>query len=112
MLELFHALAVRFSWLRPVALLVIAACGGLFVYGALANEAPDHYLTSGLLGVCWGLLLFVFISLFQHMPGVPEEAPGWWQRVRLRLRQWGYGLLGLATLGLTLAVVVVTVRVL
>jgi len=112
MLDLFHALAVRFSGLRVVSLVVIFGFSGLFAYAALSENAPDRYLTSGIAGLCWGLLLFVFISLFQTVPEAPTDKHSRWQRVKLRIFRVGYGFLGLATLGLTLTVVVATFRVL
>jgi len=86
--------------------------GGLFVYAVLADNAPDSFLTSGITGVCWGLLLFVFVALFQQLPELPNPDHSSWQRVSLRVRRAGYGLLGLITIGLTVAVVMATFRVL
>lgn len=110
MLDLFNALAIRLRWLRPVSVLVVVGCSGLFGYAVLAENAPDRFITTGLIGVCWGLLLFVFLSFFQCLPDMPSPEHSWWQRVRLRLRRWGYGFLGIATIGLTIGVIVGTVR--
>ncbi len=112
MLDLFHALAVRLRGLRGVSLIVIFGFGGLFAYAALSENAPDRYLTSGIAGLCWGLLLFVFISLFQQVPEPPTDQHSRWQRIKLRMRRLGYGFLGLATLGLTITVIFATFRVL
>jgi len=112
MLDLFHALAARFSGLRVVSLFVIVGFSGLFAYAALSENASDRLLTSGIAGLCWGLLLFVFLSIFQQVPETPTDQHSRWQRTKLRLRRAGYGFLGLATLGLTIAVLIATFRVL
>ena len=110
MLELLHALALRLAWLRPFLVLVILGFGGLFTYAILGTETPDSFLTSGLVGVSWGLLLLMFLSLFQTLPGEPKHHDGFWQRVRLRSKRFGYGLLALVTLGLSISVIVLTAK--
>jgi len=112
MLEVLHALAVRLHWLRLVSVFVILGFGALFAFAALSENAPDSFFTSGLAGLSWGLLLYIFVSVFQQIPALPNRQDSWWQRVRLRLSRWGYGFLGLATLGFTIAVVVMTIRLL
>ena len=112
MLELFYALAVRLRKIKVVSLLIILGCSGLFAYAALSEDAAESILSTSLAGVCWGLLLFMFISVFQQVPELPTDQHSRWQRIKLRVRRLGYGVLGLATLALTITVVVVTFRVL
>lgn len=110
MLEVFHALAVRLIWLRPVAVLIILSFAGLFGYAAFSVDAPQSYFTSAIVGICWGLLMFMFLSFFQQLPAVPEEQHSLWQRFCLRIFRIGYFLLGFATIGMFITVIIITLK--
>ena len=110
MLEVFHAFAVRLIWLRPISVLIVAGFAALFGYAAFSTDAPQSYFTSAIVGICWGLLLFMFLSFFQELPTLPAEQHSLWQRFCLRIFRFGYLLLGFATLGMFVAVFVVTLK--
>lgn len=101
MIEVLQALAIRLAWLRIVALLVIVGFAALFLYAALADNAPDSFFTSGLAGTIWGLLLFTFLATFPAAPAPPTDEQSGWQRFVIRLRRIGYGILALTMLALT-----------
>lgn len=98
MLELFQALAIRLAWLRPVAILVTVGFAALFVYAALAANAPDSFFAAGVAGTVWGLLLFVFLAMFPNVPALPPPSQTRWRRFVVRMRRAGYGLLVFAVL--------------
>lgn len=110
MLELLHALAIRLAWLRPISVLAIVGFGGLFTYAVVTADAPESFLTSGLVGASWALLLSMFLSFFQTLPGEPNAQQTFRQRTGRRLRRFGYSLLALATLILSIGVIVMTTK--
>ena len=112
MLEVLQALAIRFSYLRGVAILVASGFVILILYAALTTNAPEFLLKLGLIGLTWGLLLFSFVSTFQNVPPHPGQDHGGWQKFSLRIRRFGYAVLAMATLAITVAVIVVTFKLL
>ena len=112
MIELFQALSIRLHWLRPVAILTTLGFAALFVYAALAANAPDSFFTSGLAGTTWGLLLYVFLAIFPNVPAPPTESHSRWQRFVIRTRRFGYGLLVFGVLVLTAVSMSLTLKLL
>lgn len=103
MLEVFQALSIRLHWLRPVALAITVVFAGLFAYAIFTTNSPDSYLTTGLIGTMWGLLLVTFLNIFPAVPLPPTPEQSVWQRIKVRLRRAGYLLLMIGVLALTVA---------
>ncbi len=112
MIEVFQALAIRLAWLRPVAILVTIGFTALFVYAALAPNAPDSFFTYGLTGTVWGLLLFVFLAIFPNVPAPPIPSQTRWRRFVIRIRRAGYGILVFAVLAITTVSLSLTLKLL
>ena len=112
MIELFKALSWRLQWLRWPALLICLGFAALFVYAALANDAPDSFFRSGLAGTAWGLLVFVFVTLFPNAPAAATPEHSRWQRLLIGVRRAYYLLLAFGVLIATVAVMALTYRML
>ena len=103
-------MAVRLGWLKYVAGLIAAGFGSLFVYAALTENAPESFFMSGIAGMVWGGLLLAFLLTFRHVPPPPHASDSRWQRIKLRIRRWGYGGLAILTIVATIATVWITVK--
>jgi hypothetical protein len=100
MLNWLERRAQRLAFLRVPALLLAAA--GLIAF-ILTLQLPAILL------LIWSLLLYAFLTLFQHLPQ-PEPTAGWWRRTKLRLLRLAYQLLALLLLLLSLALLALSAR--
>ena len=91
---------------------VLVAAGGT-VFAASLFEisifAGDAYLLPSLTGVFWLLSLYTFIVCFRSLPTPPPDT-GLLARLRARLQRLFYWSIALLLLGISVAVILLTVR--
>lgn len=112
MLEKLQRIALALAPLQRLCLLAIAAMCviiGLSIFG-VSVFAGDAYLVPAFVGLLWLLCLYTFIVCFRWLPArvAPDAAR------LVRLRAWFarvfYWLLAVTMLGITVAVVLASVR--
>lgn len=111
MLEKIHRAASRAALLLPFAILV--AIGALFALAASlqAGTMGQGFIPS-LLVFCWSLLLYSVISVFRHPPADPEPGARFLVRLASRLRRAARWAATLLFLTLTIALVVISYKLL
>lgn len=70
--------------------------------------AGDRWLMPGIVALCWPLTLLSFGRLFDAVPPAATDGMTWRGRLSRRLHRGVLWLLGLAMIGLTLAVLLLT----
>jgi len=68
----------------------------------------DRWLMPGIVALCWPLTLLSFGRLFDSVPPAATDNMSWRGRLSRRLHRGMLWLLGLAMIGLTLAVLLLT----
>lgn len=112
MLTLFSTIASHLYKLRPLMMVATIVCCVLFVFNVLRItplENPD-LLMPILVGIMWSVLLFSFSGAFRQIPTLKDQKAGRWQRFKLRLKRFFYGVLALATLLTTITVLYLSIR--
>ncbi len=111
MLELLGRIASALQPAKRGLLLVLPVCAVLALLAAL-GILPDGMLILSVMLMLWALLLVILINGFHQVPPPPLPHMPLLRRLSLRVRRAGFWLLGAATLGFTIAVLAVTLRVL
>ncbi|WP_295882495.1 hypothetical protein [uncultured Thiohalocapsa sp.] len=114
---MLHRLQGFARWLRPARPLLVAL--GLLAF-ALATylvlfgdpQTSDPLLLPAILGLLWCLCAVVFISTFETVPPAPPADVTGLSRLKRRVARLWYSLLALAFLGLTVAALLLTNRLL
>lgn len=95
----------RWLWLLLVAasLVIVAA-------SAVSNPwlADDRWLMPGVVALCWALVLLSFGRLFESVPPEPTRKMPWHRRLVRKMQRGLLWLLGLAMIGLTGAVLLLS----
>lgn len=105
------------TFLRPLRLLIFVI-GGFSIVVLLLSlfENPwligDRLLIPSILGFCWSATLYSISKLFAVVPGKPNAGAGFRDRLSIRLRRGGLWILAVLTVGLTIAVVVLSFELL
>ena len=105
------------NFLGPLRLLIFVMGGFSMVIVLLSLfENPwltgDRLLIPSILGFCWAATLYSISKLFAVVPGMPNEGAGFRERLSIRLRRGGLWILAVLTIGLTIAVVVLSFELL
>jgi hypothetical protein len=113
-LDRLQALAQRLAWLRPAlaaaGLVLFALAAALVVFGD--PQSGDGVLLPAIAGGLWCLCAWLFIDTFAAVPPAPAADLHGWGRLKRQLARLWYLLLALTLLGLTLAVLMLSQRLL
>lgn len=114
MIDRFQALASKVQRLQPVAIGIGIACLAAAAYFALSPPAPEseRFLLPAIIGFLWSVSATSFISIFRSVPEKADASATRWQRIRLGAWRGWYWLMALLFFGTTLAVVVVSQKLL
>jgi hypothetical protein len=114
MIDNLQRLAQRIQWLRLPSAVVGAA--GLVVLAVavfiLEPDLGDRYIIPGFVGLFWGMSTYAFIVAFRSAPRKSSNTVGVFRKLAHRLHRCWYGFLSVVFLVATVAVIVVTVRML
>ena len=111
LLERFSSLSralLPFRWLSYLTAAVLALVIVLSFLFTPSVES-NHYTLPSLLGAAWCLLLAIMVTAFQSVPRIDKDKP-LFQRIKARLVRLGYLVLALIFIALTLALAVLTFR--
>ncbi|NBC13808.1 MAG: hypothetical protein GVY09_10780 [Gammaproteobacteria bacterium] len=102
-------------WLRPalsvfsaLAALLLLAAAYLVIFGD--PQRSDAVLLPAIVGFLWCVCAAVFITTFESVPPPATADMAGWPRLKRGLARGWYGLLALAFLGLTVAALLLTNR--
>jgi hypothetical protein len=114
-MPLLNRLQALARWLRParplfvgVGAIAFALAAYLVVFGD--PQTSDPLLLPAIVGLLWSLCAALFISTFEAVPQPAGPDLRGWARLRRRAARLWYGLLALAFLGLTVAALLLTRR--
>lgn len=103
MLHFMHRIALKLQHIRHLCL-AFAVLGFAIAAYCIADAPVDHSSTlrSSIIFTVWMLMLFTFITLFQHIPPPVLPGLGLFERAAARLRLWFFQLLGITVILLSL----------
>lgn len=104
-------------WLRPARPLFVGVGGLAFLLAAYLvvfgdPQTSDPLLLPAIVGILWSLCAALFVNTFETVPPAAGPELRGWTRLRRRLTRLWYGLLAIAFLGLTVAALLLTRRLL
>lgn len=111
MLERLNRIAMALAPLQRVCLAGVVLFCGVFALSVfdISIFAGDAYLLPALIGLFWLLSLYSFIVCFRSLPEPPTQT-GLLTRLRARLQRLLYWSIALLLLGISVAVILLTVR--
>jgi hypothetical protein len=114
MLHQLHSLAIRLRWTYPLLMIIGAMALAMTAWIAIGsdNSAEESWLIPAILLLGWCFLLLCFLNLFRVVPAIPVPGMGWRQRLLLRAQRGFLWAVALGFVMLTLALVVVTIKLL
>ena len=114
MLEFLSSISKKLVWTKPITLMitlifVIILLSSIFNVGYFKD---DIYLIPSLVGALWAGLLFNLVHVFPHLPQKPNTDIALLSRLKLRLMRFIFSFLALGFLILTVAVVILSFKLL
>ncbi len=111
MQEFLHNLARSLAWIQPFVIVAGTASFLTTATFALNSDiAGDRYLVPALLLCCWCLLVFTLVNMFSNPPPNVEQTRGFFKRLAVRIHRFVRNLVALSFLGLTMALIVLSYR--
>ena len=102
MLLTLHTIAKSLKWCRPLSIFLgIAGLAGVAISLFAASGSLGHLLEPALVLTLWGMMLFSFIQLFQHIPPPVLPHDDFLTRLGTRFILAGYTILALLVLVVT-----------
>ena len=103
MIERLHSIARIIQRLRWIWFLLVLASAAAAVASVVDNPwlADDRWLMPGVVVLCWSLTLLSFGGLFESVPPEAARESPWHRRFARKLQRGLLWLLGLAMIGLT-----------
>lgn len=114
LLNTIQCSAAALQWLKKPALvlaLLFLLAISYIVFTSQSHEG-DRYLVPCIIGLLWSLSAFAFITNFCSVPPPAEADAPFFSRIKQRLHRFWYGLLAFLFLAATVAVMVVSYRLL
>jgi hypothetical protein len=114
MIDRFRSLARAIGGLAKPSLVLALGCLAYAVFVVLTSTSRegDRFLFPSILGFAWALSLYGFIETFKYVPEPLAGSPGFVQRTRHKLSRSWYWVVALVFLGMSLGVLVLTLRTL
>ncbi|MEM7283691.1 MAG: hypothetical protein AAF438_18910 [Pseudomonadota bacterium] len=114
MIERLQRIATFLSRLR--LLLVVFALGsiGVMILSVVDNPLmlTDEWLIPATTAMLWSLSLYSLSYLFLNVPSAPDSSMGWRERMSTKIRRAGLWLLGLAFVGLSIMILLLSYQLL
>ncbi len=110
MIERLQGIARTIQKLRWIlGLLALAAVAAVFA-SLVANPwlADDRWLMPGVVALCWSLALLSFGRMFESVPPAATRDMPWHRRLARKMQRGLLWLLGLAMIGLSVAVLLLS----
>lgn len=97
----------KLRWILPP----LAAASAVLAFASVIENpwlADDRWLMPGVVALCWALVLLSFGGLFESVPPEPTREMPWHRRLARKMQRGLLWLLGLAMIGLTGAVLLLS----
>ena len=115
MIDKLRAASLKLQWLQPIAMVLAIAALGVFVYvifGAAGIAKDDYYLIPSAVILLWCLLICAILYGFPHVPERASKELGVFKRLAISALRFYFTILALTCLATTIAVAVVTFKIL
>lgn len=114
LIDTLQKIAVRIQPIRlPLAFLsVFFFAGLLYIILTSTTHSGDLFLLPAIIGLLWSLSGYAFILNFRSVPPWDSATGGFFKRLKLRLFRLWYWVLASLFLGTTLALIVISIRLL
>lgn len=112
-IDKMRSIALKMQWFKPIALVLIVVSIGLFGYIIFADSGiakDDQYLYPSVLLLMWSLSTGAFVHTFANVPEPASKELGFFKRVGIGFKRFYYYIVGLATVGLTAALLFASFR--
>lgn len=112
MLDSLILLSSKLRWSKPLVLLLGIIFTGVFAASILdiGRFESEIYIIPSLVGMLWSVLFFVLINTFPYVPPKPTKDLSFFTRLKIRFQRFIYTILGLAILILTIAVLILSLK--
>ena len=110
MIERLQRIARIVQKLRWMLFLLVPASAALVLASVIVNPwlADDRWLMPGIVALCWSLTLLSFGRMFESVPPEATREMPWHRRLVRKMQRGLLWLLGLAMIGLTGAVLLLS----
>lgn len=115
MLDKLKQTAITLRWFKPIALLLMLTSiimVGYVLIGKSGIAADDYYLIPSILTALWSFSVFWSLHTFPSIPPKPDKSLGFFKRVFIRIKRFAYYVITIIAIGLSLTIVVFTIRAL
>jgi hypothetical protein len=75
-----------------------------------ASDQGDRYIIPSIIGLLWGMATYSFIVTFRALPDKSNTSPRFFGKLKHTITRVWYGLISLIFIGATVAILVVTIR--
>lgn len=112
MIDKLQRIAKAIQILRLPSLFVGATALALLVVIILVLAPPqgDRLVIPCIVGLLWGLSMYVFIVTFGTVPERPGPELTFFSKLKQKFVRTWYGLIGLFFIGATIAIIIITIR--
>lgn len=115
MLDKLKQTAITLRWFKPIALLLMLTSlvmVGYILIGKSGIAADDYYLIPSILTALWSFSIFWSLHTFPSIPAKPDKSIGLFTHVFIHLKRFSYYVIAIIAVGLSLTIVVFTIRAL
>ncbi len=114
LLNTIQRTAAALQWLKKptLGLALIFLVAVFYIVVTSQSHDGDRYLVPSIIGLLWSLSAFAFIINFCSVPPPAETNAPFFSRLKRRLHRFWYGLLAFLFLAATVAVLIVSYRLL
>ncbi len=112
MIDALEIVAKRFRWSKPLVFMIGLVFLSVFlgsIFGLRGLES-DIYLIPSILGIIWSAQFFFLVSTFPSIPPRPTKGTKFFARVKVRVKRGMYHVLGVVFILLTIAVVLLSFK--
>lgn len=114
MIDKLRTAVLKVQWLKPIFVVIAVASIAMFAYvifGQSGMAKDDYYLLPSVVMLLWSLVACALLFTFVHVPEKPDKSIGFFRRIGIRCKRGYYYILAILSLGTTLAMLLVSFRV-
>ena len=112
MIDKFKRIAQAIQVLRLPSLMLglISLASLVATIFIFASDQGDRYIIPCIIGLLWGMATYSFIVTFRALPDKPNVSPRFFGKLKHAITRVWYGLISLIFIGATVAIFVITIR--
>lgn len=113
MIDSLRLFSKKFTWLKPLLLLITAASICIFVYVIffVSGSAQDIYLVPSIVSLLWVLMCWLILAVFPEVPAQLDKRQGFILRLKNGMMRCAYYLFSLIFVVLTLLILILTLKI-